>query len=195
MQPATKNADQKQFNDERLLTRLSETWWRTRTGSPGFHWILAREALSYPKVQAALAELNWRPDVSDKELYAAFLGAVSKDNFKAPDFDSWEIGQVPSGKWTMTQRAEQRKREASRVRKHTAPPAAAAAPKAKPSKAREAPGAWPVLLTAPPKPKPSEAPASSAARSAEVKDVSESFVEFRRIYSTWHTSRMEGSAC
>ena len=53
-----------------------------------------------PKVRAALAELNWRPDAN--ELYAAFLGAVSKDNFKAPDFDSWEIGQVPSGKWTMT---------------------------------------------------------------------------------------------
>ena len=156
MQAATKNAEQQVFNDERLLTRLSEVWWRTRTESPGFHWIMARQALAYPNVRVALAELNWRPEASDKELYAAFLAATAKYFFKAPDFQTWEVGHVLPGKWSMSQKADQRKREASRVRKYSAPPAAAAAPKAKPSKAGEAPGAWPVLRTAPPEPKHTE---------------------------------------
>ena len=83
---------QQELKNESLLTRLAETWWRTRMGSPGYHWILAREALSSPRVKAALADLNWRPDASDKELYAAFISGVATDNSKAPDFDSWEIG-------------------------------------------------------------------------------------------------------
>ena len=135
---------------------------------------MARQALTYPKVRSTLAEFNWRPDASDKELYAAFLAATSKDHFKAPDFDSWDVGQVPPGKWSMSQKADQRKPEASRIRKYSAPPAAAAAPKAKPNKAGEAPGAWPVLLTAAPKPKHSEASASSATQSVEVKEEPES---------------------
>ena len=81
-----------ELKQERLLTRLAECWWRTRSGNPGFGWIVAREALSTPKVKAALAELNWHPAATDKELYAAFISAVSRDNWKAPDFDSWAQG-------------------------------------------------------------------------------------------------------
>ena len=139
------SSDQQELKNERLLTRLAECWWRSRTGSLGFHWILARRALSYPKVKAALAELNWRPDVSDQELYAAFISAVSKENFKAPD-ESWEQGSSLSEARTLQQKADLRKKEASRVRKATPTPVAAAAPRAKPKKADEAPRAFPRLF-------------------------------------------------
>ena len=109
MQSATMTSDQQQFKDERLLTRLAETWWRTRVGSPGFHWVMARQALSYPKVRAALADLNWRPDADDKELYSAFIAGVSKEGFKAPDFDSWDEGDRVPGPRTLAQKAELRK--------------------------------------------------------------------------------------
>ena len=149
MQSATMTNNQMHFKEERLLTRLAETWWRTRTGSPGFHWVMARQALCYPKVKAALADLNWRPDANYKELYSAFISGVAKEGFKAPDFDSWNEGSVQPGLRTLAQKADLRKREASRVRKTTATLVAAAAPKAKPKKADEASGAWPVVHTAP----------------------------------------------
>ena len=46
---------------------------------------LKNERLSYPKFRAALADLIWRPDATDKELYAAFISGaarVAKENLK-----------------------------------------------------------------------------------------------------------------
>ena len=136
MQSATMTNDQQHFKEERLLTRLAETWWRTRFGSPGFHWVMARQALCYPKVKAALADLSWRPDANDKELYSAFISGIAKEGFKAPDFDSWNEGDAHTGFRTLAQKADLRKREALRVRKTTATPVAAAAPNAKPKNIR-----------------------------------------------------------
>ena len=75
MQPAT-TEDVKTREDERLLIRLAEIWWRSRPGSPGLRWVTVREAMKDPKIQDALASLSWKPAASDKELYAAFCAAA-----------------------------------------------------------------------------------------------------------------------
>ena len=148
MQPATKT-EPKILEEERLLIRLADAWWRSRSGSPGLRWVMVREAMKDAKVQEALASLNWKPAASDKELYAAFCAAIGKGHFKEQDFDAWEIGDVDGEQLTFKQKSERRKRDASRMRKKTAPPAITTTAKSKPPVKAEAPGAWPVIKTSP----------------------------------------------
>ena len=77
MQPATKT-EPKILEEERLLIRFADAWWRSRSGSPGLRWVMVREAMKDAKVQEALATLNWKPATSDKELYAAICAAIGK---------------------------------------------------------------------------------------------------------------------
>ena len=93
MQSATK-IDDKVLEEERLLIRLADVWWRSRPGSPGLRWVLVREAMKAPQVQEALESLNCKAKATDNELYAAFNAAISKSPFKAGDFDSWDTGDV-----------------------------------------------------------------------------------------------------
>ena len=98
-----------ELKEERLLTRLAETWWRKRSGNPGFGWQHARAALSSPKAKAALAELNWKLAASDNELYTAFIAGVAKAHYKAVDFDSWDQGKDTDLGSTMQIANQQRK--------------------------------------------------------------------------------------
>ena len=97
------------LKQERLLTRLAECWWRTGKGNPGFGWMPSREALNTPKAKAALAELNWKPAASDKELYAAFVSGIAKGGWKASDIDSWDQGEALTEARTMQQRDLQKR--------------------------------------------------------------------------------------
>ena len=139
--PATKT-EPKILEEERLLIRLADAWWRSRSGSPGLRWVMVREAMKDAKVQEALASLNWKPAASDKELYAAFCAAIGKGHFKEQDVDGEQL--------TFKQKSERRKRDASRMRKKTAPPAITTTAKSKPPVKAEAPGAWPEIKTSPP---------------------------------------------
>ena len=105
MQSATK-IDDKVLEEERLLIRLADVWWRSRPGSPGLRWVLAREAMKEPKVQEALESLNWKAKATDNELYAAFNAAISKSPFKAGD--SWDTGDVDAEQLTFKQKSEHR---------------------------------------------------------------------------------------
>ena len=150
MQPAT-TEDVKTREDERLLIRLAEVWWRSRPGSPGLRWVTVREAMKDPKIQDALASLNWKPAASDKELYAAFCAAaIGKGPWKEQDFDSWEMGNVDAEQLTFRQKSDHRKRDASRIRKSTEPTAVTTTPKAKPAAKVATQVAWPVIKTSPP---------------------------------------------
>ena len=60
MQAATKN-DPKNLKDERLLIRLEDVWWRSRSESPGLWWVLGRKAIKKNKVREGLASLNEGP--------------------------------------------------------------------------------------------------------------------------------------
>ena len=93
MQSATR-IDDTVLEDERLLIRLADVWWRSRPGSPGFHWVMVREAMRETKVQEALESLNWKAKATDNELYAAFNAAISKSPFKTGYFDAWDTGDA-----------------------------------------------------------------------------------------------------
>ena len=84
MQLETKT-ESKILEEERLLIRLADVWWRSRPGSPGLRWVMIREAMKEPKVQEALASLSWKPAASGKELYAAFCAATGSSDFREQD--------------------------------------------------------------------------------------------------------------
>ena len=148
MQPATK-IDDKVLEEERLLIRLADVWWRSRPGSPGFRLELVREAMKEHKIQEALEALNWKAKATDNELYAAFNAAISKSPFSAGDFDSWDTGDVDAEQLSSRQKSEHRKRAASKQRKKTAPAAITTTAKARPTMKTEAAGAWPQIKTLP----------------------------------------------
>ena len=153
--------------DEKLLTRLANTWHTYRSGNPGFCWKNGRSAYMSTALYGGLQNNpNWASGASDRELMGAWQSITASHHWKPELFDSWDEGSLASGR-TNLQKAQNCKKAASISRRATGKADNVSAVDAAKAEAPPPPPAppmsWPAVHTArhlppPPATAPADAP-------------------------------------
>ena len=108
-------------SEEQLLTRLAAHWHTMRSGNPGFNWRSARAAHSSSKVYGRLqASPTWKSGASDRDIYGVWLISTASDHRTLDHFDTWDEGASNAPARTLAQKADNRKRTASKCRRASA---------------------------------------------------------------------------